>query len=72
MASTNLGGIKMLQLKPYPPNLQDHKFKATQLAKAEQLLEAVDLRSGCSPVVEQGEIGSCTTQSGSSGLGLTI
>ena len=44
--------------KPDLPDHRDHKF--TTLHNAATLPPAVDLRPGCPPVYDQGQLGSCT------------
>ncbi|MDP4161407.1 MAG: C1 family peptidase, partial [Bacillota bacterium] len=59
---------KVYKLKPDHEDLRDKVFRAT-LYKNEMILpKSVDLRSGCSQVVDQGELGSCTANAIASGL----
>src|SRR6516225_11719663 len=44
---------------PDLPDARDHLFSAPQIALA-ALPPSADLRSGCPPVYNQGQIGSCT------------
>ena len=59
---------RIYKLKPDTEDLRDRVFRAS-LYKTKLLLpESVDLRSGCSQVVDQGELGSCTANAIASGL----
>src|SRR5947207_717989 len=44
------------------PDLPDHRDQiyAAPIARVEALPSSVDLRGGCPPVYDQGELGSCT------------
>lgn len=55
-------------LKPDPIDLRDHIFKATLIVHPTQLPAEVDLRPQMSPIVDQGELGSCTANAIVSGL----
>jgi len=48
--------------KPDLPDMRDHLFTAKRRIIAEELPRKVDLREKCSPVEDQGQIGSCTAQ----------
>ncbi|MDR3564432.1 MAG: C1 family peptidase [Negativicutes bacterium] len=54
--------------KPTPIRLTDPIFHSCCFERAAHLPAKVDLRSGCSPVVDQGELGSCTANAIASGL----
>jgi len=56
------------KLKKDPIDLRDHIFCSGSFKKAEQLPTSVDLRKKCSPIVNQGELGSCTANAIVSGL----
>ncbi len=51
--------LKKLGWKPDLPDQRDLLYSAS-LARLRKLPEQVDLRKGCPPVYDQGEIGSCT------------
>jgi len=55
-------------LKKDTPDMRDHVFCSACYKKTEQLPASVDLRKKCSPVVNQGELGSCTANAIVSGL----
>lgn len=55
-------------LKKDSPDLRDHIFYAAKHKFVEHLPTKVDLRAGCSPVVDQGQLGSCTANAIASGL----
>lgn len=55
-------------LKKDTPDLRDHIFYSTSYLKAEELPDKVDLHTNCSPIVDQGQLGSCTANSIASGL----
>ncbi|MBP2643786.1 MAG: cysteine protease [Firmicutes bacterium] len=55
-------------LKKDTPDLRDHIFYSSCYKIETHLPVQVDLRSGCSPVVDQGELGSCTANAIASGL----
>jgi len=55
-------------LKKDTPDLRDHIFYSASYKKAEQLPTKVDLQDKCSPIVDQGELGSCTANAIASGL----
>jgi len=56
-------------LKKDTPDLRDYVFCSSAYKTAAHLPIKVNLRSGCSPVVNQGELGSCTANAIASGLG---
>jgi len=56
------------KLKPDKEDLRDYSFAALKIKHIAQLPEKVDLRKGCSPVVDQGRLGSCTANAIVSGL----
>lgn len=59
---------RVYNLKPDTEDLRDKVFR-TALYKAQiDLPKSVDLRSGCSQIVDQGELGSCTANAIASGL----
>ncbi|MBP2654267.1 MAG: xylellain [Firmicutes bacterium] len=55
-------------LKKDTPDLRDFIFCSGCYKKTEQLPTSVDLRKKCSPIVNQGELGSCTANAIASGL----
>jgi len=61
-------GKKVYKLKPDTEDLRDRLFKSTQFKSRTVLPKVVDLRSGCSLVVDQGSLGSCTANAIASGL----
>lgn len=61
-------GKRVYKLKPDTKDLRDKVFRATKYKTKTALPKLVDLRSGCSQVVDQGELGSCTANAIASGL----
>ena len=61
-------GKRVYKLKPDTEDLRDKVFKSTQFKTIAVLPKLIDLRSGCSRVVDQGELGSCTANAIASGL----
>ncbi|MDR3543009.1 MAG: C1 family peptidase [Desulfosporosinus sp.] len=59
---------RVYKLKPDTEDLRDKVFRTTQFKTKTILPKAVDLRTGCSPIVDQGELGSCTANAIASGL----
>jgi C1A family cysteine protease len=59
---------RVYNLKPDKTDLRDYIFRSTKYVSAESLPSAVDLRSQMSPVVDQGQLGSCTANAIGSGL----
>jgi len=59
---------RVYKLRPDIEDLRDKVFRATLYKTKAALPKVVDLRSGCSPVVDQGELGSCTANAIASGL----
>lgn len=63
-SATGGGQIVQRKIKRYGwiPDLPDHRDKvyAAPFVHAAQLPPSVDLRSGCPPVYDQGQLGSCT------------
>ncbi|WP_297426300.1 C1 family peptidase [Clostridium sp.] len=57
------------KLKPDKQDLRDKVFYASTLNLTSQLPATVDLRKYLSPVVDQGDLGSCTANAIASGLG---
>ncbi|SEP25402.1 C1 family peptidase [Propionispora vibrioides] len=55
-------------LKKDSPDLRDYIFYSSKYKLIEHLPAKIDLRSNCSPVVDQGELGSCTANAIASGL----
>ncbi|MBP2642161.1 MAG: xylellain [Firmicutes bacterium] len=55
-------------LKKDTPDLRDHIFCSASYKAEAHLPAKVDLRKKCSPVVNQGELGSCTANAIASGL----
>ena len=60
-------GKRVYKLKPDTEDLRDKVFRSSQF-KLKLLPRIVDLRSNCSQVVDQGELGSCTANAIASGL----
>jgi len=54
--------------KPTPVRLTDPIFYSCCFEHAAHLPPMIDLRPGCSPIVDQGELGSCTANAIASGL----
>ncbi|SPF37543.1 Xylellain [Candidatus Desulfosporosinus infrequens] len=61
-------GKRAYKLKPDTKDLRDRVFRSTQFKTITVLPKNIDLRFGCSPVVDQGELGSCTANAIASGL----
>ena len=61
-------GKRVYKLKPDTEDLRDKVFRPTQFKTITVLPKIVDLRPGCSQVVDQGELGSCTANAIASGL----
>jgi len=61
-------GKRVYKLKSDTEDLRDRVFRSTQYKTRSVLPKIVDLRSFCSPVVDQGELGSCTANAIASGL----
>ena len=59
---------RIYNLKPDTEDLRDKIFISTQFKTKTVLPIVVDLRSGCSAIVDQGELGSCTANAIASGL----
>ncbi|MHB8125066.1 MAG: C1 family peptidase [Desulfitobacteriaceae bacterium] len=59
---------RVYKLKPDTEDLRDKVFRAIQFKTITVLPKVVDLRSGCSGVVDQGDLGSCTANAIASGL----
>ncbi|VBB05746.1 cysteine peptidase histidine active site [Lucifera butyrica] len=59
---------RVYKLKPDSPDLRDYLYVAKTYKDAKDLPSMVDLRAQCSPVVDQGELGSCTANAIASGL----
>jgi C1A family cysteine protease len=59
---------RVYKLKPDTEDLRDRVFRATLFKTKIVLPKVVDLRNGCSRVVDQGELGSCTANAIASGL----
>lgn len=55
-------------LKKDTPDLRDYRFSTAVYKTANSLPEKIDLRKKCSPVVNQGDLGSCTANAIASGL----
>jgi C1A family cysteine protease len=55
-------------LKREQRDLRDYHFKSTAFTEPQTLPEKVDLRNEMSPIVDQGELGSCTANAIASGL----
>jgi len=66
----SLGGSAMRKylLKKDSPDLRDHIYYSAVYKAPEHLPAKVDLREQCSPVVDQGQLGSCTANAIASGL----
>ncbi|MDR3566043.1 MAG: C1 family peptidase [Negativicutes bacterium] len=59
---------RVYRLKPDLRDLRDHIFRATAFMHPMELPLSIDLRAQCSPVVDQGTLGSCTANAIVSGL----
>lgn len=59
---------KVYRLKQDPVDLRDHVFKASTIKSPDQFPKAIDLRPKMTPVVDQGQLGSCTANAIASGL----
>lgn len=59
---------RVYKLKPDQYDNRDHIYKSNSVPHLKELSNVVDLRSQCSPVVDQGELGSCTANAIVSGL----
>ena len=59
---------RVYKLKPDTEDLRDRVFRSTQFKSKTVLPKSVDLRSGCSRIVDQGSLGSCTANAIASGL----
>jgi len=59
---------RVYKLRPDTEDLRDRVFRPTQFKTSTVLPKNVDLRSACSPIVDQGELGSCTANAIASGL----
>lgn len=59
---------RVYRLKPDHEDLRDKVFRPTQFKTSAALPKTIDLRQGCSLVVNQGELGSCTANAIASGL----
>ncbi|ODA41933.1 C1 family peptidase [Desulfosporosinus sp. BG] len=59
---------RVYKLKPDTEDLRDKVFRSTRFTTKTVLPKSVDLRFGCSPIVDQGELGSCTANAIASGL----
>lgn len=57
------------KLKTDKQDMRDKVYYASSIKQPSQLPKSVDLRKNCSPVVDQGELGSCTANAIASGLG---
>jgi C1A family cysteine protease len=60
--------LRKYLLKKDSTDLRDHVFRSSLYKVPEKLPTHVDLRAKCSPVVDQGELGSCTANAIVSGL----
>jgi C1A family cysteine protease len=56
------------RLKQDPTDLRDKVYRSTSIVHPVQFPKAIDLREKMSPVVDQGQLGSCTANSIVSGL----
>ncbi len=59
---------RIYNLKPDKEDLRDKIFRSTRFKTKTVLPRVVDLRSGCSDIVDQGELGSCTANAIASGF----
>lgn len=59
---------RIYPLKKEKRDLRDYHFRSTLFKRPEDLPKEVDLRNQMSPVVDQGELGSCTANAIVSGL----
>ena len=55
-------------LKKDPIDLRDHVFKSTAVVHPSEFPENIDLRDKMTPIVDQGQLGSCTANAMASGL----
>lgn len=56
------------RLKKDKEDLRDFSYKTAVFKRISELPRLVDLRQGCSPIVDQGNLGSCTANAIASGL----
>lgn len=69
MSETTASAInRKYPVKPDRPDLRDKVFSSPEFRTTAELPQSVDLRSKCSPVVDQGQLGSCTANAIVSGL----
>lgn len=61
-------GNRVYKLKPDTKDLRDKVYQSVHLPFVTTLPKEVDLRNGCSPIVDQGQLGSCTANAIASGL----
>jgi C1A family cysteine protease len=59
---------RVYKLKPDHLDLRDYIHNPLSISHSKDLPDVVDLRSQCSPIVDQGELGSCTANAIASGL----
>lgn len=59
---------RVYKLKSDTEDLRDKIFRSTQFKSKTVLPKSVDLRTGCSAIVDQGKLGSCTANAIASGL----
>jgi|GEM_PF-3062919 len=59
---------RIYKLKPDIIDLRDSIYMAKTIVHPKALPTTVDLRSKCSPIVDQGELGFCTANAIASGL----
>lgn len=57
------------KLKTDKVDMRDKIYCAKSISKLSDLPQSVDLRPHCSPIVDQGQLGSCTANAIASGLG---
>jgi C1A family cysteine protease len=60
--------MRKYPLKKEPRDLRDYHFTSVKFAKPAELPKQIDLRPQMSPVVDQGQLGSCTANAIVSGL----
>lgn len=59
---------RIYKMKPDQLDLRDYIFRPQFLTHPKELPNVIDLRTQCSPIVDQGELGSCTANAIASGL----
>jgi C1A family cysteine protease len=59
---------RVYPVKKDTPDLRDMHFRSVQFSTPATLPKSIDLRNFCSPVVDQGQLGSCTANAIACGL----